>query len=348
MTLPYPTLALLLALIFVLSVCPTSAHKYQDFTSAKDRHYKLTEEVEDQSNLLTYIVHVRKPQPQGDANSLHSENLHGWYHSLLPASTKTENQQCIIFSYKNILNGFVGLGLWKGSNLGEGIIIGILDTRIYPFYPSFSDEGMPSPPPKWKGHCEFTGRRTCNNKLIGARNFVKTTNNQSLPFDDVGHGTHTANTAAGRPVQGANVYGNAKGTSSGMAPDAHLAIYKVCNLYGCSESAILVGLDAAVDDGVDILSLSLGGPSAPFFDDPIALGAFGAIQKGIFVSCSAANADPFYGSLSNEAPWILTVGANTIDRKIMAIAKLGNGREYIGESAFQPKSGGDETTLRDY
>ncbi|KAJ1403954.1 Peptidase S8 propeptide/proteinase inhibitor I9 [Sesbania bispinosa] len=106
MTLSYPTLALLLALIFVLSVCPTSAHKYQDFTSAKDRHYKLTEEVGDQSNLLTYIVHVRKPQPQGDANSLHSENLHGWYHSLLPASTKTENQQRIIFSYKNILDGF--------------------------------------------------------------------------------------------------------------------------------------------------------------------------------------------------------------------------------------------------
>lgn len=353
---------LFLGFILVISVCQTSAHKYQEFEAPND-------ELEDESSLLTYIVHVKKPSLQS------KKSLHGWYNSLLPSTTITQNQKRIIFSYQNIVDGFavkltpeeamaleekdevlstrpekilslhtthtpsfLGLQqsqeLWKGSDLGKGIIIGILDTGIYPSHPSFSDEGMSSPPAKWNGHCEFTGERICNNKIIGARNFIK---NSSLPFDDVGHGTHTASTAAGRSVQGANIFGNANGTATGMAPDAHLAIYKVCNINGCTESAILAGMDAAVEDGVDVLSLSLGIPSTPFFEDGIALGAFSAIQKGIFVSCSAGNAGPLYGTLSNEAPWVLTVGASTIDRKIEAFAKLGNGAEYLGESVFQPK-----------
>ena len=174
---------------------------------------------------------------------------------------------------------------------------------------------MPSPPAKWNGHCEFTGQRICNKKIIGARNIV----NSSLPYDYVGHGTHTASTAAGRPVKGANVFGNANGTATGMAPYALLAIYKVCGVFGCVESDILAGMDVAVDDGVDVLSLSLGQPATSFFEDGIAVGAFSAIQTGIFVSCSAGNSGPFYGTLANETPWILTVGASTIDRKIEAV-----------------------------
>ena len=71
---------------------------------------------------------------------------------------------------------------------------------------------------------------------------------------------------------------------------------------------------------MDVLSLSIGGDFVPFYGGAIALGAFNAIQKGIFGRCSAGNDGPFYGSLSNEAPWILTVGASTIDRTIKAIA----------------------------
>jgi len=369
-------LALPLALIFVLvTISPTSAHRNADFVKEiKERSFP-TEEIDVPKSLLTYIVRVKKPDGGGD--SLKSMDLHGFYHSLLPSSTRSDqNQHQITFLYSNVMDGFAveltpeeaealqekeevvsvrpertfslhttqtptflglqqGLGLWSNSNFGKGIIVGILDTGITPDHPSFSDEGMPFPPAKWNGLCEFSGRRTCNNKLIGARNFVKGT---KVPLDDVGHGTHTASTATGRFVQGASVFGNAKGTAVGMAPDAHLAIYKVCGLFGCSESAILAGMDTAIEDGVDVLSLSLGGPSAPFFDDPIALGAFSAIQKGIFVSCSAANSGPDHATLSNEAPWILTVGASTIDRRIVAAAKLGNGLVLNGESVFQPSN----------
>jgi subtilisin family serine protease len=126
-----------------------------------------------------------------------------------------------------------------------------------------------------------------------------------------------------------------------MAPYTHLAIYKVCYInMGCAESGMVAALDTAVEDGVDVLSLSIGDSSIqtiPFYDDGIALGAFSAIQKGILVSCSASNFGPVYGSLSNEAPWILAVGASTIDRTIKVTTHLGNGEEFDGESLFQPR-----------
>ncbi|KAF9612684.1 hypothetical protein IFM89_003159 [Coptis chinensis] len=192
---------------------------------------------------------------------------------------------------------------------------------------------MPPPPAKWKGQCEFNITE-CNNKIIGARNLV--TGTSGPPLDVEGHGSHTASTAAGSIVKNAGALGNALGTAAGMAPHAHLAIYKVCSIE-CLEGDILGGMDIGVEDGVDVLSLSLSISPTPFYMDNTAIGAFGAIQKGVFVSRSAANGGPIASLLSNEAPWILTVGASTMDREIRATVKLGNDEEFDGESLFQPK-----------
>ncbi|XP_055821403.1 subtilisin-like protease [Solanum dulcamara] len=234
---------------------------------------------------------------------------------------------------------FLGLlqnmGVWKDSNYGKGVIIGVIDTGIFPDHPSFSDFGMPPRPAKWKGVCESNFTNKCNDKLIGARSY-KLANGS--PIDDTGHGTHIAGTAAGAFVKGANVFGNAYGTAVGVAPLAHIAIYKVCNSDGCAEIDIIAAMDAAIDDGVDILSLCLGGRrKLPFHSDNIVLGAYSATERGIFVSCSAGNDGPFSGSVENTAPWILTVGASTIDRKIKATLKLGNREEFEGESAYHAK-----------
>ncbi|KAL3520962.1 hypothetical protein ACH5RR_019111 [Cinchona calisaya] len=105
-----------------------------------------------------------------------------------------------------------------------------------------------------------------------------------------------------------------------------------------SESAILAALDVAVDDGVVILSLSLGGRSKPFYTDNIALGAYSAMENGILVSCSAGNSGPLSRTLSKVAPRILTVGASTTDRKIIVTAFLGNNEEFDGESLYQPEN----------
>ncbi|EEF51047.1 subtilisin-like protease [Ricinus communis] len=327
--------------------------------------------VKEERNSETYIVLLKKPE---GSVFTESKDLDSWYHSFLPVNAFSSEQPRLLHSYRHVATGFAArlkaedvkamenkdgfvsarprrmvplhtthtpsflglehnLGLWNYSNDGKGVIIGLIDSGITPDHPSFSDQGMPPPPAKWKGKCD--NETLCNNKLIGVRNFATDSNNTS---DEYMHGTHTASTAAGSPVQNANFFGQANGTAIGMAPLAHLAMYKVSGSASeAGDSEILAAMDAAVEDGVDVLSLSLGIGSHPFYDDVIALGAYAAIRKGIFVSCSAGNSGPDNSSLSNEAPWILTVGASTVDRAIRATVLLGNNAELNGESLFQPK-----------
>uniref|UniRef100_A0A8I6XFH5 Subtilisin-like protease n=2 Tax=Hordeum vulgare subsp. vulgare TaxID=112509 RepID=A0A8I6XFH5_HORVV len=245
---------------------------------------------------------------------------------------------------------FLGLDARQGgrnysAGSGDGVIIGVLDSGVTPDHPSFSGDGMPAPPAKWKGRCDFNGRSVCNNKLIGARVFdtaagagngTTSTGAPLSPIDEDGHGTHTSSTAAGAVVPGAQVLGQGRGTASGIAPRAHVAMYKVCGLEDCTSADILAGIDAAVADGCDIISMSLGGPSLPYPEDSIAVGTFAAAEKGIFVSMSAGNSGPNYTTLSNEAPWMLTVAASTMDRLISTRVRLGNGLYFDGESVSQP------------
>ncbi|KAF7848620.1 hypothetical protein BT93_L1789 [Corymbia citriodora subsp. variegata] len=236
---------------------------------------------------------------------------------------------------------FLGLplrrGSFNGSSMGEGIIIGVMDSGVTPDHPSFSGAGLPPPPSKWKGRCNFMPSQ-CNNKLIGARTFNNSAKKNATmpPTDYIGHGTHTASTAAGASVPHASLLGMAEGTAVGMAPHAHLAIYDVCSAFFCFEADLLAGFDAALADGVDVLSLSLGGPSFPFHMDGMAVATFAAIQRGIFISSGAGNFGPDMGTVSNVAPWMLTVGASSTDRNIVSNVKLGNGAEYEGEAIYQP------------
>ncbi|KAK4753503.1 hypothetical protein SAY87_001607 [Trapa incisa] len=205
----------------------------------------------------------------------------------------------------------------------SNIIIGVLDTGADSTSKSFSDSGFGPVPAKWKGSCKGGSDFTCNKKLIGARNYLSSAGSV---FDTIGHGTHTASTAAGSAVDGANFYGIANGTARGGVPSARVAVYKVCDVSGCGTDAILGGFDDAIADGVDIISVSLGGSSAaPFAEDPVAIGAFHAEAKGVLVANSAGNSGPSPGSVSSVAPWILTVAANTMDRLFISKIALEDG-----------------------
>ncbi|KAK6139660.1 hypothetical protein DH2020_026595 [Rehmannia glutinosa] len=251
------------------------------------------------------------------------------------------------------------LGPWIGHSLQElnqasqDVIIGVLDTGVWPESKSFSDANMPDVPSRWRGECEaaddFDPKIHCNKKLIGARFFSRGYNmaasdgkETQSPRDGDGHGTHTASTAAGSQVENASLLGYASGKARGMAPQARLATYKVCWKSGCLGSDILAAMDRAILDGVDVLSLSLGGGSAPYARDTIAIGAFAAMEKGIVVSCSAGNSGPAKASLANVAPWIMTVGAGTIDRDFPAFAVLGNGEKYNGVSLYSGEGMGSK------
>jgi hypothetical protein len=173
-------------------------------------------------------------------------------------------------------------------------------------------------------------------KLIGARVFHKGyeayLGKLDASFytarDTVGHGSHTLSTAGGNFVQGVSVFGNGNGTAKGGSPKARVAAYKVCWLHGCDGADILAGFEAAISDGVDVLSVSLGGRTKNLFSDPVAIGSFHAVANGIVVVSSAGNAGPYFETISNVAPWLFTVAASTIDRDFTSYVKLGDNK-YI-------------------
>ncbi|KAJ3695784.1 hypothetical protein LUZ60_001161 [Juncus effusus] len=243
-------------------------------------------------------------------------------------------------------------GLWPSSNLAVETIVAVLDTGIWPQRPCFaSNDSSPPPPSKWKGSCvstySFNGSDLCNNKLIGAKFFSKgyeagighaidETQESRSPLDTEGHGTHTASTAAGSVSPDAGFYQYARGEARGIATSARIAAYKICWASGCYDSDILAAMDEAISDGADVISLSVGanGYAPNFYHDSIAIGAFGAVRHGLVVSCSAGNSGPGQSTAVNIAPWILTVGASTVDRDFPADVITGDGHNFTGVSLY--------------
>ncbi|PON57672.1 Subtilase [Parasponia andersonii] len=237
------------------------------------------------------------------------------------------------------------LSLWEKANYGKHTIIANLDTGVWPKSKSFDDEGYGPIPPKWRGICQnSTDGFFCNRKLIGARYFSKgyeayagkLNSSYRSALDHDGHGTHTLSTAGGNFVTGASIYGLGNGTAKGGSPKARVVSYKVCwpqvEEGECFDADIIEAIDNAIHDGVDVLSISLGGDPTEYFNDGLSIGAFHAVKHGIVVVCSAGNSGPEPGTVSNVSPWIITVGASTLDREFQAFVELKSGLRLKGTS----------------
>ncbi|XP_010519036.1 PREDICTED: subtilisin-like protease SBT2.1 [Tarenaya hassleriana] len=245
---------------------------------------------------------------------------------------------------------FLGLprGAWRREggieNAGEGIVIGFVDTGIDPTHPSFSDKSANHRypiPPRFTGVCEVTKDfppGSCNRKLIGARHFAasaitrgifNSSQDYASPFDGDGHGTHTASVAAGNHGILVVVSGHHFGNASGMAPRAHIAVYKALyKRFGGFAADVIAAIDQAAQDGVDIINLSITPnrrpPGIATFFNPIDMALLSAVKAGIFVVQAAGNTGPAPKSMSSFSPWIFTVGAASHDRVYSNSIILGN------------------------
>ncbi len=266
---------------------------------------------------------------------------------------------------------FLGLdaagGLWDQlggtGNAGEGIIVGDIDSGIWPESLSFTDRvdanGVPSAKgklnflriPIWHGRCvpgENFNAANCNQKLIGAQFFNKAWDpgggidalrpwEFNSPRDYNGHGTHTASTAAG--IHGVPTTGPAAafGPINGMAPHARIAMYKA--LWSTQDAStasgftsdLVAAIDQAVADGVDVINYSISGTTTNFLD-PVQVSFLFAADAGVFVSASAGNSGPDASTVAHPGPWLTTVAAGTHNRSGTGSVTLGNNVTYSGAS----------------
>jgi hypothetical protein len=267
---------------------------------------------------------------------------------------------------------FLGLdaknGLWKQlggtGKAGDGIVIGIIDSGIWPGSLSFTDtyniktktwthggskwdRVVYKTPKDWNAACVFDNA-TCNNKLIGAQYFNAAWGGDAgitadLPWEYLsardynGHGTHTSSTAGGNFGVQTTGPAVAFGKISGMAPRAYISMYKA--LWSTQDAStangytsdLVAAIDQAVADGVDVINYSISGTLTDFLD-PVEISFLYAAEAGVFVAASAGNSGPTASTVAHPSPWITTVAAGTHNRSITGSATLGNGVSYSGAS----------------
>ena len=200
---------------------------------------------------------------------------------------------------------------------GAGVKIGMIDTGIDIKHPGFKDTGFQAPP----GFPRVTAASDTaftNQKVIVARSYVSrclNTDPDTSAQDDVGHGTGTAMAAAGVENTGPLA------TITGVAPLAYLGNYKVFGSQGVNSDTNSCAIDSAVEDalndGMDVINLSLGGIPAPRIEDDIeALTMENAVTMGVIVVIAAGNGGPDPNTISTPgtAPDAITIGAMNNDR----------------------------------
>lgn len=235
------------------------------------------------------------------------------------------------------------------ENAGEGTIVGVIDTGIWPENDSFADPDLngnayDAPPGTYA--CDLGSTRAdgsdlgydfqCNNKLIGAYRFMATYEANSglidteftSARDDDGHGSHTASTAAGNSNVTATVLGSNFGIISGVAPRAQIIAYKALGVEGGYTSDLVAAVEQAIADEVDVINYSISGGGDPY-NDAVSLAFATAYENGIFVSKSAGNSGPGADTVAGRSPWVTTIAASSHDRGYVANLVVESGSESL-------------------
>ncbi|GJN21795.1 hypothetical protein PR202_gb09311 [Eleusine coracana subsp. coracana] len=295
--------------------------------------------------ISAYIVSVRRPDGLLGLGADEPDALERWHTHLLSQVCNTSDpatsarfptaESRLIYSYSHVVSGFsawltpreverlpmfpwfveavpdksyklmsvdeppatqLSGGIYQMPD-SDGVIIGVLADgagrdpgRV--LFSREGDEGVTPPPPaKWKGRCDHSGG--CNNGIIGMRSFVDDTRRSSPQGTDMSGGASGINYTAAFAV----------------APRAHLAIYQVCNeREKCDPKAVSAGLDAAVDDGVDVVTLLIrneGDDNAAFHDgdDAVTVPSYKAVARGVVVCAPAGSSGPEMYRVESTEPW---------------------------------------------
>ncbi|TFG33733.1 hypothetical protein EU527_06825 [Candidatus Thorarchaeota archaeon] len=192
--------------------------------------------------------------------------------------------------------------LWAQGINGSGIVVAVLDSGADGEHPDLQ------------------------NKIIDFKDYINDRDDNDPSdgmdaYDDNGHGTACAWNVAGD--------GSANGGDfTGVAPGADLLIIKVLDDDGAGDDSVIAqGIEYAVDNGADIISLSLGGfwADETYLIEPSVVACKQAVEVGISVVIAAGNSGP--QAFSINSPGIveeaITVGSSTNDKGVVAFSSVG-------------------------
>ncbi|MBF4161129.1 S8 family serine peptidase [Nocardioides acrostichi] len=293
--------------------------------------------------------------------------------AVVPVEQRTPDYKADAENTANFLGMYSKHGAWSKdggqANAGSGVVVGDIDSGIWPDSDSFAGDPLSAKPSgRWgatmdplgdthmdksdggqfNGTCETGEEFTlddCSTKIIGARyyddSFVagvppehRADTEYLSPRDGGGHGSHTASTAAGNVVKDVSVDGIDFGEVTGMVPGASLAIYKVC-WEDDDEDTGGCYTDAildAIDDAVrDGVDVLNFSISGALATviDPVEIAFAGAAQAGVFVSASAGNSGPTASTVAHNSPWLTTVAASTW-KNFDGTVEFGDGQKFLG------------------
>ncbi|MGW4748825.1 S8 family peptidase [Streptomyces sp. NPDC004290] len=171
---------------------------------------------------------------------------------------------------------------WAAGYDGKGTKVAVLDTGAD------------------AGHPDLKGR------IVASENFT----DSETTDDHTGHGTHTLSTVGGSGAA-------SDGKEKGVAPGAGLLNGKVLDDSGSGAASwIIAGMEWAVAQGADVVSMSLGSPVPTDCTDPMSVAAEELAQdEGTLFVIAAGNSGPTLDTVSSPgcAPGVLTVGATDHD-----------------------------------
>ena len=207
--------------------------------------------------------------------------------------------------------------IWSETK-GKGITVAVLDTGCDTSHPDLQE------------------------RIIGGRNFTDDDGSNPDIFKDYnGHGTHVAGTIAAQKNDNGVV---------GVAPEASLLIVKVLNKNGSGQyDWIIKGINYAIEQKADIISMSLGGPN----DTPELYEAIKrAVANNVLVVCAAGNegdgddsTDEFaFPGCYNE---VISVGAVNLERRSSNFTNSHNEIDLVapGEEILSTYLNGKYATL---
>ncbi|MEH7451077.1 S8 family serine peptidase [Gottfriedia acidiceleris] len=195
--------------------------------------------------------------------------------------------------------------LHKEGITGTGVKVGVLDTGIDYNHPDLKDA--------FKGGYDFVNNdndpmeATYKDWLASKQ---PESNGNGTYYTE--HGTHVSGTIVGQNKNDSEV------SVEGVAPEADLYMYRVLGPYGSGSSEnVIAGIDKAVQDGMDVINLSLGaGINDPYYPTSTAINY--AVLNGITAVVSAGNSGPKAYTLGSPgtAAFALTVGASDVPTTI--------------------------------